>query len=373
MTQTRRLFLGQVGASLGLLCGSYLVPDLLADAGACAQPVADAPALDSVTLADIRDAQTRIAGQIVSTPLLYSRLLSKLAGTPVYVKLENLQATGAFKERGALNRLLLLTPEERAKGVITMSTGNHAQGVSLHAARLGIKATIYMPENTPITKVERTKSLGAEVIIQGKNFDETAACARNAAAAGNLILIHPYNDPAVIAGQGTVALEMLAAQPDLDALIVPVGGGGLITGCAIAAKGSKRRINVFGVESVRYAAMSQRLRGQPVNVGGETAAEAIAVREVGSLPLAMLPGLIEGILLVEESAIEWAIAAMVTSEKVVAEGAGATPMAALVRYPELFAGKKVGIVVSGGNIDNRHLSDTLVRYKGTAADMPGTA
>jgi threonine dehydratase len=382
-TQTRRLFLGQAGASLGLLCLSSLTPDLLATAHAYAQSARGGEAKpyrsftprqasDIVTLDNSLDAQKRISGQIVRTPFLYSRLLSKLTGAEVHVKMENLQATGAFKERGALNRLLMLTPEERKKGVITMSTGNHAQGVSLHAARLGIKATIYMPENTPTTKIERTKSLGANVVIKGRNFDETAEYAGKNAAADDLTLIHPYNDPAVIAGQGTIALEMLADQSDLDAMIIPVGGGGLITGCAVTARGIKPGIKIYGVESVRYAAMSQCLKGEPVKVGGGTAAEAIAVREVGSVPLEMLPGRIEDILLVEESAIEWAIAAMVTSEKVVAEGAGAVPLAALVSYPSLFAQKKVGVILSGGNIDNSHLSDILKRYRGTAEDKPDT-
>jgi threonine dehydratase len=375
--QSRRRFLGYAGTSLGLLFLSSLSPDLLARTLACGSSAAkpysflfQQPPSGIVTFDNVLDAQRRISGQIVRTPFLYSRLLSKVTGTEVYVKMENLQATGAFKERGALNRLLLLTPEEKARGVITMSTGNHAQGVSLHAARLGIKATIYMPENTPLTKIERTRSLGAMVVIKGKNFDETADYARQNADADNLTLIHPYNDPAVIAGQGTTALEMLAEQPSLDAMIVPVGGGGLITGCAIAARSIKPAMKIYGVESVRYAAMSQRLKGEPVKVGGETVAEAIAVRQVGSVPVAMLPGRIEDILLVEESAIEWAIAALVTSEKEVAEGAGAAPLAALVSYPDLFAGKKVGILLSGGNIDNSHLSDILRRYRGTTEDKP---
>jgi len=379
-SQTRRTFLGQAGASLGLFCLSSLLPDLLAKAQACEQLAGGAhphtffipqQASDIVAFDNVREAQRRISGQIVRTPFLYSRLLSKITGAEVYVKMENLQATGAFKERGALNRLLMLTPEEKAKGVITMSTGNHAQGVSLHASRLGIKATIYMPENTPSTKIERTKSLGANVVIKGRNFDETADYARKNAAADNLTLIHPYNDPVVIAGQGTIALEMLADQPDLDAIIIPVGGGGLITGCAVAVRGIKPGVKVYGVESVRYAAMSQRLKGEPVKVGGETVAEAIAVREVGSVPVAMLPGRIADILLVEENAFEWAVAAMVTSEKEVAEGAGAAPLAALVSYSSLFAGRKVGLILSGGNIDNSHLSDILKRYRGTVEDKPG--
>jgi threonine dehydratase len=356
------------------------LPDLLAKAQACEQLAGGAhphtffipqQASDIVAFDNVREAQRRISGQIVRTPFLYSRLLSKITGAEVYVKMENLQATGAFKERGALNRLLMLTPEEKAKGVITMSTGNHAQGVSLHASRLGIKATIYMPENTPSTKIERTKSLGANVVIKGRNFDETADYARKNAAADNLTLIHPYNDPVVIAGQGPIALEMLADQPDLDAIIIPVGGGGLITGCAVAVRGIKPGVKVYGVESVRYAAMSQRLKGEPVKVGGETVAEAIAVREVGSVPVAMLPGRIADILLVEENAFEWAVAAMVTSEKEVAEGAGAAPLAALVSYSSLFAGRKVGLILSGGNIDNSHLSDILKRYRGTVEDKPG--
>jgi len=226
-----------------------------------------------VSAAAVREAQQRLAGQLIRTPFLHSPLLSKLTGAQVFVKLENLQATGAFKERGALNRLLQLSPEERKRGVVTMSTGNHAQGVALHATRLGIPATVYMPENTPVSKVERTRALGAKVVIKGATFDDTAALARAAAREQGLTLIHPYDDPAVIAGQGTLALEMLQDQPDLEVLIIPVGGGGLITGCAVAARSLKPEIRIYGVESARYSAMAQRLEGRPVQVGGTTVAE----------------------------------------------------------------------------------------------------
>ena len=323
-----------------------------------------------VSAAAVREAQQRLAGQLIRTPFLHSPLLSKLTGAQVFVKLENLQATGAFKERGALNRLLQLSPEERKRGVITMSTGNHAQGVARHATRRGIPATVYTQESTPVSKVERTRALGATVVIKGATFDDTAALARAAAREQGLILIHPYDDPAVIAGQGTLALEMLQEQPDLDALIIPVGGGGLITGCALAARSIKPDIQIYGVESTRYSAMAQRLEGRPVQVGGTTVAEAIAVRDVGATALSLLPGLILGVLLVEEDTIEWAVAALAANLKVVAEGAGATPLAALVTQPTLFAGKKVGLVLSGGNMDNAHLADILRRYKGTLEDKP---
>ena len=314
-----------------------------------------------LTLTAIRDAAARIAGAVVRTPLLHSRTLSALTGAEVWLKFENLQFTAAFKERGALNKLLSLTPEERARGVIAMSAGNHAQGVAYHAARLGIRAVIVMPRGTPNTKVRGTQVLGADLRLEGDTLADAAAFAQELAKREGLVFVHPYDDEAVIAGQGTVALEILEDQPDLDCLIVPIGGGGLIAGMATAAKALNPSIEVFGVESKRYCAMWQRLANQPVNVGGDTIAEGLAVRDVGEIPLAIVKKLVAEVLLVEEDTIEQAIVALVEMEKTVAEGAGAAGLAALMTYGARFAGKKVALPICGGNIDTRVLSAVLMR------------
>lgn len=274
---SRRRFLAMSGAAAacGFLPGAPSSPPARADAGSGPSAVA---AGEAVTLDTVRAAQRRIGGTLVRTPCVRSRLLSRLTGAEVFLKLENLQATGAFKERGALNRLAQLSPAERQRGVIAASTGNHAQAVSLHAARLGIRAVIVMPGITPPNKVERTRALGAEVRIAGATFDEAAEIALALATAEGLTFVHPFNDPEVIAGQGTIAVEMLEDQPDLDALLIPVGGGGLVAGCAIAALGMRPRIAVFGVESRACAAMDQRLQAVPVAVGGPTLAEGAAGR-----------------------------------------------------------------------------------------------
>jgi threonine dehydratase len=290
-----------------------------------------------------------------------SDALSRATGAEVVLKLDNLQATGAFKERGAANRLALLSAAERAAGVIAMSAGNHAQAVARHAHLLGIDAVIVMPKHTPATKVTRTASWGARVVLHGETLAESASHAAGLARAEGRVFIHPYDDPAVIAGQGTLALELLEDFPELDTLVIPVGGGGLLAGCATAARALKPGIAVFGVEVEAYAPMAQRLAGQPVSVGGATIAEGIAVRDVGETPLSMIRDFGLEVLVVPELAIEEAIGLLAEGAKLVAEGAGAAGVAALLAYPERFRGRRVGIPVCGGNIDARILSNVLVR------------
>lgn len=310
---------------------------------------------------DIRRAATRIAGSVVRTPLLASRTLSLLTGAEVFLKFENLQFTASFKERGALNKLLTLTPQERTSGVIAMSAGNHAQGIAYHAARLGVRAVIVMPRGTPNSKVRGTEVLGADVRMQGDTLAEAAAFARATAERERLLFVHPYDGPLVIAGQGTVALEILEDRPDIECLVVPIGGGGLIAGMATAARAINPAIQVYGVESKTYAAMYQRLNGLPVRVGGDTIAEGLAVRDVGELPLAIVRKLVREVLLVEEDDIERAIVALVELEKTVAEGAGAAGLATLLTHAQKFAGRKVAIPLCGGNIDTRVLAAVLMR------------
>ena len=315
----------------------------------------------TLSIADIRAAAERVRGRIVRTPSIECPAVTQACGTRVSLKLDNLQATGAFKERGAANRLSLLTAREREAGVIAMSAGNHAQAVARHATLLGIAATIVMPRFTPSTKVARTEGFGARVVLHGDTLAEAAAHAHHLARTEGLTFIHPYDDPAVIAGQGTLALEMLEDAPELDALIFPTGGGGMVTGCAVAARALRPGMPVFGVEVEGYQAMRQRLAGQPVQVGGPTVAEGIAVRDVGSLPLEMLQRLGVEILVVPEHAVEQAIALLAEGAKVVAEGAGAAGVAALLTHPDRFAGLHVGTVICGGNIDSRALSNVLLR------------
>ena len=315
----------------------------------------------TITLADIRAAAGRISGAVLRTPTLESQAVSRATGARVFLKLDNLQATGAFKERGAANRLALLSAREKAAGVIAMSAGNHAQAVARHASLAGIAATIVMPKFTPATKVTRTEAWGARVVLHGTTLAEAAAHAHALAAAEGLVFIHPYDDPAVIAGQGTATLEMLEDAPAIEALAIPVGGGGLCAGAAIAAAELRPGMPVFGVEVEFYPAMAQRLAGKPVQVGGPTIAEGIAVRDVGETPLAILKRLGIEVLVVPERAVEQAIVLLAEGAKVLAEGAGAAGLAAILAFPERFAGKTVGTIVCGGNIDPRILANVLLR------------
>ncbi len=314
-----------------------------------------------VSLDHIRAAAQRIAGAVERTPCLHSRTLSRLTGAEVWLKFENLQFTASFKERGALNKLLTLDATSLKRGVIAMSAGNHAQGVAYHAARLGARAVIVMPHGTPSSKVRSTQVLGAEVVLKGDTLADAARHARELEVREGLTFIHPYDDPAVVAGQGTVVLEMLEQAPDLETLIVPIGGGGLIAGMAVAAKALKPGIEVLGVESKAYCAMHQRLNGLPVKVGGDTIAEGLAVRDVGDLTFSILSSFGIEILLVEEEAIEQAIVSLIEIEKTVAEGAGAAGLAALLQHRARFAGRRVGVPVCGGNIDSRVLASVLMR------------
>ncbi|HZP98661.1 MAG TPA: threonine ammonia-lyase [Reyranella sp.] len=314
-----------------------------------------------VTLADIRDAAKRIAGAVVHTPCLRSETLSRIAKADVWLKFENLQFTASFKERGALNTLLQLTPEERQRGVIAMSAGNHAQGVAYHAGRLGIPATIVMPAFTPNMKVTHTRGHGAKVVLHGNTLAEAGEEAHRLAAAHRLVFVHPYDDPRIIAGQGTIGLEMVQDVPQLDTIVAPVGGGGMIAGCAVAARGLKPELKVYGVETVSFSAMRQHFAGEPVTTGGDTIAEGIAVRDIGKLPLEICRKLLEKVVSVDEVMIENAISLLLEVEKTVVEGAGATGLAALLAYPDLFRGRKVGLVLSGGNIDTRLLASVLLR------------
>ena len=314
-----------------------------------------------ITLADIQAAASRIEGRILRTPFIFSDSVSRATGAKVWLKLENLQATGAYKERGAANPLALLTPEERSRGVVAMSAGNHAQAVARHAQLLGIKATIVMPKHTPVTKVTRTASWGANVVLHGEMLADAAAHAHHLAESEGMVFIHPFDDEGVMSGQGTMALEMLADQPDLDALVIPVGGGGLISGCAVAAAALKPGMEVIGVEVAAYAAFAQKLAGLPISVGGPTIAEGIAVRDIGIKPLAVVRALVHDVIVVPERAVEEAIALLAEGAKTVAEGAGAAGVAALLAFPERFAGKKIGIPVCGGNIDARILANVMLR------------
>lgn len=314
-----------------------------------------------IGLADVRAAADRIRGAVAETPCLHSRTLSSLTGAEVWLKFENHQFTASFKERGALNKLLQLSDDERKRGVIAMSAGNHAQGVAYHAGRLGIPATIVMPTITPFVKVRHVRAFGARVVIEGDTLVEAATKARALAEAEGLVFVHPYDDPAIMAGQGTLALEMLEQAPALQDLIVPVGGGGLIAGMAVAAKALKPDLRVFGVESELYTAMYQEMHGLPVNVGGVSIAEGISVRDIGRAPIAVARQHVEDVLIAREADIERAIVALVEIEKTVTEGAGAAGLAALLAHPERFKGRHVGIVLSGGNIDTRLLASVLMR------------
>jgi threonine dehydratase len=314
-----------------------------------------------VALQDIRLAAAAIAGAVIETPCLHSRTLSEITGAQVFLKFENHQFTASFKERGALNKLLSLNAAQRRAGVIAVSAGNHAQGVAYHARRLGIPAVIVMPRFTPHVKVQHTRAFGAEVILHGENFDEAKAFAIDLMASRRLTLVHPYDDEQVIAGQGTIALEMLAAQPDLDTLLVPVGGGGMISGMAIAARALRPGIEVLGVETVRFPSMYCALKGLEPKFGASTIAEGVAVKEPGKLTIQIVREAVDDLLLVDEGEIEEAMLLLLEIEKTVVEGAGAVGLAGLMKDRERFAGRKVGLVLCGGNIDPLTLADIIER------------
>ena len=313
------------------------------------------------TIDDVRRAATAIAGRVLATPLLVSRTLSALTQALVSIKFENHQFTASFKERGALNRLLALTPEERRAGVIAASAGNHAQAVAFHSQRLGVPATIVMPRFTPSVKVLHTQEHGAEVVLEGDGFDDARAHAQRLAAERGLTWIDPYDDPYIVAGQGTVALEMLVADPTLDTLVVPIGGGGLIAGMALTAAAVAPAVQVIGVQTARYPSMYSAVRGLAPQYGTSTIAEGIAVKRPGTLTTPIIRDHVRDILLVDERDIEQAILLLLNVEKTVAEGAGAASLAAVLAHPDRFRGRRVGIVLSGGNIDPLVLAGIIER------------
>ena len=314
-----------------------------------------------VTLADIEAAAKAIEGQIEHTPLRYSRTLSEITGAQVWIKFENLQFTASFKERGALNKLLSLSNSEKAAGVIAMSAGNHAQGVAYHASRLGIPSTIVMPKGTPFVKIEHTRNFGATVIIHGETLADADAHARKLEKEQALTFVHPFDDKHVIAGQGTIGLEIMAALPDFDVMVLPVGGGGLSAGIATAIKALRPATSIIGVEPALYPSLSAELRGEEARVGGATIAEGIAVKKVGKLTAQILRQLMDKVILASEDELERAVTLFATVEKSVAEGAGAAGLAALLAEPETFKGRKVVLVLCGGNIDTRLLASVLTR------------
>jgi len=315
----------------------------------------------TVVFADIQAAQARITGQVDRTPVRHSRRLSRLTGAEVWVKYDNLHFTGSFKERGALNRLMQLTDEEKARGVVAASAGNHAQALAYHGGRLGVPVTIVMPEGTPFTKVDGTRSHGANVVIKGADFTGSTTEAHRLRDEEGLIFISAFDDEGVVAGQGVCAVEFLEDAPDLDVLIIPIGGGGLIAGCSVAAKAIKPDIRIFGVEAAMYPSFSARRKGVESKCGGATIAEGIAVKDVGDIPFALADPLVEEVLVCAEEDFEKAVAFYATYEKTVAEGAGAGGLAALLAYPDTFRGLKVGLVLCGGNIDARMLAVVLNR------------
>jgi threonine dehydratase len=312
-------------------------------------------------ISQIRAAADRIAGAVVRTPFLKSRTLSEIVGAEVWLKFENLQFTAAYKERGALNKLLQLSGEERARGVIAASAGNHAQAVAYHGRRLGIPVSIVMPVSTPLMKVAQTEEHGARVILHGDRFDDAYARARQIEDAEGLVFVHPFDDAAIVAGTGTIAIEMLDQVPDLDALVVPIGGGGLISGMAIAARALKPEIEIVGVEAELYPSMKNVVEGGADAIGGDTLAEGIAVKEPGRLTRAIIKDHVDRIELVSERDLEHAVALLVAIEKTVVEGAGAAGIALLLGAPERFRGRKVGTVLCGGNIDTHLLANVLIR------------
>jgi threonine dehydratase len=335
----------------------------------------------TLTIADIEAARRIVESAVLRTPMLPAPKLSELTGAQVFVKYENLQVTNSFKDRGALVKLSALTADQRKRGVIAMSAGNHAQAVAYHARRLGIPATIVMPETTPFVKVAATRSHGAEVVLHGETITEAQARCEEIQAQRGVTLVHPYDDALIMAGQGTIALEMLEDVPDLDMLVVPIGGGGLIAGNAVAAKARKPGIDIVGVEAALYPSVWNALYGETHPIGGPTLAEGIAVKNVGKLTLPVIRELVSEIVLVDEAHLERAVNAFLTLQKAMAEGAGAAGLAAMLAQPERFKGKKVGLILCGGNIDPRILASIMVReldrdsriisFRLTIPDRPG--
>jgi threonine dehydratase len=335
-----------------------------------------------VSLADVEAAAQRIAGRVAATPFMLSRTLSEIVGAELWLKFENLQYTASFKERGACNKLIQLSAEAKRAGVVAMSAGNHAQGVAFHAKRLEIPATIVMPKATPFVKIENTRRLGAEVVLEGHSVEDAAVFAEDLARRNDRTLIHPYDDPEIVAGQGTVALEMLREQPDLDVLVVPIGGGGLIGGIATAAKALAPNIEIIGVEAALYPSVRRLLDGLPEEAGGPTVAEGIAVKKPGDLTMRIIERLVDDVVVVDETLIEAAILHLLEIEKTLVEGAGAVGLAAVEADRKRFSGRRVGLPLSGGNIDSRLLSsvilrglvrsDRLVRFRVTVPDSPGS-
>ncbi|MGA0563021.1 threonine ammonia-lyase [Ancylobacter sp. VNQ12] len=314
-----------------------------------------------VTPADVTAAREVLAGAVLRTPTLPAPRLSAITGAHVFVKYENLQVTASFKERGALNKLASLSPQERAAGVVAMSAGNHAQAVAYHAARLGIRATIVMPKHTPIVKVAATEAHGARVVLHGESVGDASVEADRIAREESLVWVHPYDDAFVIAGQGSIAAEMLEDAPDLDALLVPVGGGGLISGIALAARAARPQIEIVGVETTLYPSMWNALHQQDLPCDGATLAEGIAVKQAGALTREIVSALVSDVVLVNEPTIERAVNLFLTQQKTLAEGAGAAGLAALLAEPERYRGRNVGLVVSGGNIDPRIVASIMMR------------
>ena len=334
-----------------------------------------------LSLQDVEQAATRVAPHVLDTPFVESRTLSQLTGAQIFLKFENLQFTASFKERGACNKLAQLSEEQRQRGVIAMSAGNHAQGVAYHAQRLGLRAVIVMPRFTPGVKVERTRGFGAEVVLHGDTLDEARQHAQALAAAQQLTFVHPYDDEAIMAGQGTVALEMLRVVPDLDALVIAVGGGGLMAGVATVARALRPQIELVGVQTSRFPAMVNALRGTHHPQGSSTIAEGIAVGSPGQLTREVLAERIDDLVLVDEGDIEQALVMLLEIEKTLVEGAGAAGLAAILKQPERYRGRKVGLVLCGGNIDPLLLaaiierglvrSGRLARIRVSARDVPG--
>lgn len=324
-------------------------------------PLAASAAASLLTIDDVRAAAGRIAGAVVRTPTLYSRTLSQITGAEIWLKFENLQFTAAYKERGALNAMLLLGVENLQRGVIAASAGNHAQGLSYHGTRLGLPVTIVMPRPTPTVKVMQTEAVGGKVVLHGETFDEAFAHARQLEAELGLTFVHPFDDPNVAAGQGTVALEMLEDAPEIDTLAIPIGGGGLSTGMGVAARAIRPDIQLVGVQAKLFPSMYNKLKHQHLRCGGDTLAEGIAVKVPGEFTSRVLGNLLDDVVLVSESQLESALALLLQIEKTVVEGAGAAGLAAVMANREMFAGRKVGVVLTGGNIDTRLLANVLLR------------